>query len=314
MTKPIVAVGLMMLYDKGLFDLYDPVERFIPGFKNLFIYDSLANKQIKKKILIIDLLRHTSGIGYGWGTNNSINQQYQKLWKTKNNKEFIDSLLTIPLYSNPGEEWRYGFSSDVCGYLIEVLSGLSLAVYLQNNIFDPLNMIDTHFELPMSKENRFISNYAYKKQIFRKKLLLIDSHKNSKYLNVDRYSGGSGLVSTSYDFLIFCKMLINKGRFNHNQLLKESTIDMMTINQIPHLVYPWGAGLKFGLGFSVVNNEDVTDFKSNNGTFGWNGVAGTSFSIDPEHELVTIIMTQRMYPWPNLFREFNDLVYASIIK
>lgn len=315
MTKSVTSIGLMMLYDKGLFDLYDPVDKYIPNFKNLMVYDSLGSKPLNKKVLIIDLLRHTSGIGYGWGTNKDIDKYYPKLWQSKNNESFTNSLLKIPLYTNPGQEWRYGLSTDVCGYLIEILAGQSLRIYFKNNIFEPLGMLDTHFELPDNKKERFVSNYIYDKTMFGKHLKRIDYYEDSSFLSVDRFSGGSGLISTSYDFLIFCSMLLNQGEFDGKRFIEESTLSMMTSNQIPNLIYPWGAGIKFGLGFSVVNNQELTKFHSVNGTFGWSGVSGTVFSIDPKNELITLIMTQRMYPWPeNLFEKFNNLVYESIVE
>ncbi len=161
MTKPVVSIGLMMLYEKGLFELDENVSKYIPQFSDLVVYDSVRNTRAEDQIKIIDLLRHSSGIGYGWSDNQYLNSKYSKIWESKNNAEFVDKVSKIPLFTNPNTEWRYGVNTDICGYLIEVLSGQTLDQYLSESIFEPLGMTDTHFKLPDFKINRFTSNYEF---------------------------------------------------------------------------------------------------------------------------------------------------------
>ena len=312
MTKPIVSIGLMMLYEKGVFELDDNVSKHIPQFNNLVVYDSLKYAKPKNSIKIIDLLRHSSGIGYGWSNNQYLNSMYSKLWKSKNNEEFVDVVSKIPLFSNPNTEWRYGVNTDICGYLIEVLSGQSLDQYLSESIFKPLGMTDTHFKLPDAKINRFTSSYVFDES--SKKLKRVDKYDSGSYSNKSFFSGGGGLVSTTKDYIKFTLTLLKNESYSNVRLVKDETLDLMTKNHIPHLNYPWGNGIGFGLGFSIVINEKESELKDNDGKFGWSGMAGTVFSVDPKEELILIFMTQRNHPWGDIHKTFNNFAYNSLIK
>lgn len=312
MTKPIVSVGLMMLYEKNMFNLDDPVSKFIPEFENIMVYNGKNNLKPINQIKIIDLLRHSSGYGYGWSDNKDLNSFYEGIWNTKDNQEFINKILTIPLFSSPDTEWRYGVNTDICGYLIEVISGKSLDNFLFENIFVPLEMKDTHFKLPDDKINRFVSNYSFDND--SKKLKRIDKYNSKSYSNVTWFSGGGGLVSTTKDYIKFTLSLLGKKKYNDITLLSDKTLRLMTKNHIDHLKYPWGEGIGFGLGFSVVTDYEKTELLDNNGTFGWSGMAGTIFSVDPEEELILIMMIQRNFPWGNAFSTFNKHAYESLIN
>ena len=312
MTKPIVSIGLMMLYEKGAFELDDNVSKYIPQFNNLVVYDSLKHAKPKNSIKIIDLLRHSSGIGYGWSNNQYLNSMYSELWKSKNNEEFVDRVSKIPLFSNPNTEWRYGVNTDICGYLIEVLSGQSLDQYLSESIFKPLGMTDTHFILPDVKIDRFTSSYVFDES--SKKLKRVDKYDSGSYSNKSFFSGGGGLVSTTKDYIKFALTLLKNESYSNVRLVKNETLDLMTKNHIPHLNYPWGNGIGFGLGFSVVINEKESELKDNDGNFGWSGMAGTVFSVDPKEELILIFMTQRNHPWGEIHKTFNNFAYNSLIK
>ena len=294
MTKPIVSIGLMMLYEKGVFELDDNVSKYIPQFNNLVVFDSLNNIKPKNPIKIIDLLRHSSGMGYGWSDNQYLNSLYSELWKSKDNERFVDGVSKIPLFTNPNTEWRYGVNTDICGYLIEVLSGKPLDQYLSESIFKPLDMTDTHFKLPEVKINRFTSNYVFDES--SKKLNRIDKYDSGSYSNITFFSGGGGLVSTTKDYIKFTLTLLKNKSYSNVRLVKDETLDLMTKNHIPHLNYPWGDGIGFGLGFSIVTDEKESELKDNDGNFGWSGMAGTVFSIDPKEELILIFMTQRNHP------------------
>ncbi len=312
MTKPIVSIGLMMLYEKGVFELDDNVSKYIPQFNNLVVFDSLNNIKPKNPIKIIDLLRHSSGMGYGWSDNQYLNSLYSELWKSKDNERFVDGVSKIPLFTNPNTEWRYGVNTDICGYLIEVLSGKPLDQYLSESIFKPLDMTDTHFKLPEVKINRFTSNYVFDES--SKKLNRIDKYDSGSYSNITFFSGGGGLVSTTKDYIKFTLTLLKNKSYSNVRLVKDETLDLMTKNHIPHLNYPWGDGIGFGLGFSIVTDEKESELKDNDGNFGWSGMAGTVFSIDPKEELILIFMTQRNHPWGDIHKIFNNFAYESLIR
>ena len=237
---------------------------------------------------------------------------YSELWQSKNNEEFVDRVSEIPLFTSPNTEWRYGVNTDICGYLIEVLSGQSLDQYLSEFIFKPLNMTDTHFKLPDVKINRFTSNYVFDES--SKKLNRLDKYDSGSYSNITFFSGGGGLVSTTKDYIKFTLTLLKNKNYSNVRLLKDETLDLMTKNHIPHLNYPWGKGVGFGLGFSIVIDEKESELKDNNGTFGWSGMAGTLFSVDPKEELILIFMTQRNHPWGDIHKTFNNFAYESLVQ
>ena len=322
MTKPIVSVGLMTLYEEGRFQLNDPVEKYIPEFKNLSVHiGGNESKPSEGKMKIIDLLRHSSGLGYGWGEGTYVDSLYNdaaKDWGMTDLSTFIKNLADIPLYFEPGRGWRYGVSTDVIGYLIEVLSGQSLDEFLDERILGPLRMVDTHFEVPSNKVERFISNYTLQEDGTLHK---IDYAPTSRYTKeVTFLSGGGGLVSTSSDYLRFSQMLLNGGTLDGNRVLSRKTIELMTQDHsenINHhggpLVLP-GGGNTFGLGFAVVTDLARTANTGSEGSFGWGGAAGTFFRVDPQENLVYLLMIQLMpYDYLQARELFQTMVYQSII-
>jgi CubicO group peptidase (beta-lactamase class C family) len=284
---------------------------------------------------MIDLLRHTSGLGYGWGSNTYVDRKYKKadIWESKDTKDFINKISKIPLYHEPGTGWRYGVSTDVCGYLVEVLSGQSLDEFLSSRIFMPLNMVDTHFQVPDNKINRFTTNYINNipekyRWLLRKsfnpdgKLMAIDNPDSSEFTkNVTFFSGGGGLVSTTKDYVQFCKMILNQGELNGARILGPKTIELMTedhLKFIPHKGGPLSLpnnGTSFGLGFSVVKNTAAKEVVGSVGTHGWGGAAGTFFGIDPEEDLIFVLMIQ-LIDFDNLkiSERFQAMVYQSIVE
>ena len=358
MTKPIVSVALMMLYEEGKFLLTDPVHKYIPEFKNLKVHRPLFPNRLltsrkwnmwpinkihyvsktKKPILIIDLLRHTSGFGYGWGPNTYVDRKYNKakILNRKNNKEFISELSNVPLYHEPGSGWRYGVSTDVCGYLIEALSGQNLDEFLNDRIFKPLNMTDTHFQLPNNKIDRFTSNYINNiPKRLRKlakvfgisfnpdnSLMVVDHADSSEFSkNVTFLSGGGGLISTTNDYIQFCKMILNKGELNGARILSPKTIELMIEDHLKFIENKYGSitlpnnGTGFGLGFSVVKNIAEKKILSSKGTHGWGGMAGTFFGIDPKEDMIFILMIQLIdFNDLEISNRFQTMVYQSIVK
>ncbi|PQJ80865.1 hypothetical protein BTO18_01695 [Polaribacter porphyrae] len=316
MTKPITSVGLMMLYEQEKFKLDDPLYKYIPEFKNISIYDENSGIiKAKRHIRIIDLLRHTSGISYGRTQNKSLNDLYRNahLRNSKNLREMILKLAKLPLSFEPGTNWEYGYSTDVCGYLIEVLSGKKLDDFLYSNILKPLRMDDTHFQLPKHKIDRFTVGY----RTINGKLLVSETPEESRFVNdVHIINGGGGLVSTTKDYLQFCKMLINRGKLNDTQILKTETIALMTKDHLkevrkftPRLrLMPRETG--FGLGFSIASKSPNKE----RGVYGWGGAVGTYFRIDPERELIYIMMIQLSpYRQLGLRQKFQQLVNNSIL-
>lgn len=320
MSKPIVSVGLMMLFEEGKFQLRDPLHKYIPAFKDMKVHVGKGKVEpAKNDIRIVDILRHTSGLGYGW-SGGYVDTLYYTVGarQLNNNKEFVEALATIPLYQEPGTGWQYSLSTDVCGYLIEVLSGMPLDEYLSTKIFEPLRMPNTFFEVPDNKDARLVTNYTYKEN----KLIPIDHPSTSKYTKeVTMFSGGGGLVSNVSDYLNFSQMLLNGGTLNGNRLLSPKTIALMTMDHAASIPYARGPlvlparGNGFGLGFSMVTDVASSGMTGSKGMYGWGGAAGTVFRIDPEEELIYIMMIQLM---PNNHlparERFQTMVYQAIVE
>ena len=210
MTKPIVSVAIMQLYEKGLFHLNDPIENFLPEFKNLKIAinkDSLV--EAKNKITFKHLLTHTSGLSYGWSAHPSdFYFREAEVWTSKSLDEFTKKIANIPLRFEPGTKYYYSVSTDILGALIEKISGMSLTKYLSKNIFEPLGMNDTFFEVPRNKQDRFLPNHIYNRNKNQ-----LETIQNDSFRITDFDSGGGGLISTAYDYMIFAESLRNGGEF-----------------------------------------------------------------------------------------------------
>ena len=316
MTKPITSIGLMQLFEQGKFKLEDPISQYIPEFKDMTVYSE--NNEIvnaKNQIKIIDLLRHTSGISYGRSPNTDLNSKYAEanLGNSKDLKTFIKNISQLPLLFEPGTAYEYGYSTDICGYLIEVLSGQPVEDYLQENVLNPLNMNHTHFQLPKEKLNHFTVGYHAAED---GTLQIAERPEDSRFLNKPNFiRAGGGLVSTTNDYLNFCRMLLNKGEFNNKQIIKPETLDLMTQDHLisvrkhtPRLrILPNETG--FGLGFSIAERENGSI------VYGWGGAVGTYFRIDPKYDLAYIMMIQLSpYRQLNLRETFQELVNDCIIK
>ena len=323
MSKPITSVAVMMLYEEGHFQLDTPVSDFIPEFKNIKVYnkDQTEVLDAKQAMTIKHLLMHTAGLTYGWG-GEPIDKRYREanLFQPGTPlRDTIKRLSEIPLAHEPGEKWTYGVSTDVLGYLVEVVSGMPFEEFLHTRLFEPLSMVDTAFSVPVEKVDRFAAVYELtakagmkgdkdkKKKMddAKEKEMAVKGHKEEK-MKLERVDkdpqlasgeirffpgGGGGLVSTAPDYLRFCQMLLNGGEFEGVRILKKETVELMR--------YPHHDGW-FGLGFSVVNDKksedtdakDPKDTPESVGSYSWGGAAGTLFWIDPEKELIGVLMTQ----------------------
>jgi CubicO group peptidase (beta-lactamase class C family) len=331
MTKPITSAALLKLYEKGYFQLYYPIEAYIPAFKDIKVFDGLdANGKMKlvdqkRKVSILDMFRHTSGLSYGIFSNTPIDIAYREAninYFREPLQSLIERLAKIPLLYQPGTRWHYSYSLDVLAYLVERLSGMSYGDYLQKEIFAPLGMVDTSFGLFEDKLSRYTTMYGPPgKESTGGKMGVLETPDKSEYLLAAKYqAGGVGLVSTAADYYRFAQMLLNKGEFNGNRILGKKTVELLSSNHLPPELMPimvgpmplYGVG--FGLGVSVVVDPVATASLSSVGQFGWSGYATTTVIIDPVEDMVLIYMAQFLPMNGALTEQFKTLVYQSIIN
>jgi CubicO group peptidase (beta-lactamase class C family) len=331
MSKPITSVALMMLYERGLFSLDDPVHRFIPEWRNLEVrtagaFPQFATAPCARPMTIRDLLRHTSGLTYDFLRESNLDYAYRKLQIGNpapgyTLKHMIEQLAQLPLEFSPGTRWNYSLATDVLGYLIEVISGQSLPDYLQEHLFGPLGMVDTAFNIAPDKVHRLASCYE---RDAAKNLVCNDDGQDSRFRDRVFYSGGGGLLSTVGDYFRFCQMLLQGGTLDGVRILGSRTLEYMTANHLPGDVdleqFAMGSfseteyeGVGFGLGFAnkidPVKNGNLASL----GSFFWGGLASTLFWVDPEEELVVIFMTQLMPSSTfNLRGQLESMVYAAL--
>lgn len=334
MTKPVTSVAFMMLVEEGLVALDDPVHRIIPAWRDLGVYTSGSptsgwqTRRTDEPMRMIDLLRHTSGLTYGFQNRTSVDYAYRK--KTVGDpttegglEQMIADLATIPLEFSPASAWNYSVSTDVLGYLVEKISGQRFDVFLQERIFGPLGMVDTAFHVPEDKVGRFTACYALTPS--GRVVLQDPAGGDSRYLAPPPLlSGGGGLVSTAADYMRFCRMLLGEGRLEGVRLLSPKTVRAMVLNHLPggaeltdlsqslfsEAVFH---GLGFGLGFAMTVDVARTQNIGSLGEYFWGGAASTAFWVDPEEDLTVVFMTQLMpstaYP---IRRELRTLVYAAL--
>jgi len=325
MTKPIASVALMILYEESLFNLTDAVSQYIPAFKDAKVWgaDGTLESPVRP-ITVQDLLRHTAGLSYGGyaESQSPVDKLYDEadLSNTKiTNAELVDRIANLPLMFHPGSKWHYSYATDIVGYLVEVLSGKPLADFMQEKIFDPLGMDDSAFHIDPSKLDRFCTLYG---KTSNSDFSVLDLPDSSEYLPpVATHSGGSGLVSTTADYLLFAQCILNKGELNGVRLLGPKTVELMTCNHLSQALLPIAfegtepmLGMGFGLGFSVMLDAAQTGVMGSVGDHGWGGYAETFFWIDPKEDLIAILMTQyspsQTYP---IRKEFRTAVYQSLI-
>ncbi len=310
MSKPITSVAVMMLYEEGKLKLDDPVSEYIPEFETLKVYaDSGEHEKPMRPMTVRDLLRHTSGLTYGYFGDTPVDRMYRAkniLDRQSSLKDMVKKLGEIPLLYQPGTKWHYSVSTDVLGYLVEKVSGQSLDVFFKERIFEPLEMKDTAFYVPDEKVDRFAVCYGPKPG---GGLKVVDNPLKSQYLTKPvMFSGGGGLLSTARDYMRFCQMLLNKGQLDGARLLHAETIETMTSNQLPNGVYRNKNG-GFGLGFSV----QIAKGKSPMGEYGWGGMASTHFWISPKDELAVVALSQRIPYSGQLENAIKSIIYDSII-
>ncbi|HVM08690.1 MAG TPA: serine hydrolase domain-containing protein [Acidimicrobiales bacterium] len=335
MTKPITGVALMKLYEQGHFQLGDPVHRFIPEWRGLKVRETTADGETrivdpKRPMSVKDLMMHMSGLGYGVERSAAEEGSTDILSLLSAGREgttledFCARFSDRPLRFHPGTQWFYSVSTDICGRLVEIISGQRFDEFLQENIFDPLGMNDTGFTVPDDKIDRFAALY---RRGADKKIKLADDPERSAYRKPKTFlSGGGGLVSTMEDYLRFAQMLTNGGELDGVRILGRKTVELMSLNHLPggadlrQFALPGGYGevgfdgMGFGLTVAVNLGPAASQSIGSAGDFSWGGAASTIFWCDPAEDLTVVFMTQLLPSGTFNFRnQLKSLVYSSIV-
>lgn len=331
MTKPITSMALMMLYERGLFSLSDPVHRYIPSFRDLRVYKTgfwpvFQTVPCERPMTIADLLTHQSGLTYDFLRADNVDYAYRKLGVGRPATGYtldtmIEQLSELPLAYQPGSCWNYSVATDVVGYLVQVLSGMPFPDYLQQYLFDPLGMNDTAFNVQPNKQSRLASCYMPDEN---KKLVLQDDGQNSAYVGREYYSGGGGLLSTIEDYYRFCQLLRNNGTLEGERFIGSRTLQYMRRNHLPggvdlsrravgsfsETVYE---GVGFGLGFANRVDAVANCCPASEGSYFWGGLASTFFWMDPVEDLSFIFMTQLIPSSTYTVRaQLEAMIYAAL--
>ena len=336
MTKPITSVAFMMLVEEGRVALDDPVHLYIPEWKNLGVFAGGIDKpgfqttMPARPMLIIDLLRHTSGLTYGFQNRTNVDAAYRARGIGEIEKgtitlaEMIAGLAELPLEFSPGEKWNYSVSTDVLGYLIERISGQAFEDFLRERLLTPLGMGDTDFQVRAGEEHRLAACYALTSS---GRTILQDDPALSGFREPPAFvSGGGGLVGTAHDYLKFAQMLLNGGEADGRRYISRKTLDLMTANHLPGGVdLPALSvslfseanynGIGFGLGFATTMDPAKTMIPGSAGDYFWGGAASTAFWIDPVEDISVVFLTQFMpstlYP---IRRELRTMINAAVLE
>ncbi len=337
MSKPITSVAFMMLVEQGLVALDDPVHRFIPSWRDLGVYvaggaglpgsaGGWQTKPAEAPMRMIDLLRHTAGLTYGFQMRTNVDGAYRKqrlepFEQTEGLEGFVQALAKVPLEFSPGTAWNYSVATDVLGYLVGKISGQPFEQYLQQHIFAPLGMVDTAFHVPDDKAGRFAECYINGAD--GKLTPLVTNRDFRKPAGAP--SGGGGLVSTAADYMRFCEMLRCGGALGDTRLISPKTLQLMRANHLPggkdladlslslfsEASYQ---GVGFGLGFAMTTDVAKTQLAGSKGEYWWGGAASTAFWIDPVEDINVVFLTQFMpsslYP---IRRELRTMINAAVI-
>ncbi|HXS61855.1 MAG TPA: serine hydrolase domain-containing protein [Streptosporangiaceae bacterium] len=339
MSKPITGVALMTLYERGLFSLTDPVSRFIPQWRDLQVKERADDGSERlvaphRPMTVRDLLMHMSGLGFGGGP--TIEQVFStdrprgrgvtpggRQGSGATLESMIERYATQPLEFHPGTHWYYTVSTDVCGRLVEIISGQRFDDYLSDVLFGPLKMTDTAFRVTDDKVGRLAACYRRDSD---KKLVLYDDPEVSGYRDEPSFlSGGGGLVSTTGDYVRFCRMLLNGGELDGTRILGRKTVELMTVNHLPgggdlqDFAFEQGygevgfPGMGFGLTMAVSKSPAQTGVIGSAGEYMWGGAASTAFWIDPAQDLLVVFMTQFIPSGLFNFRgQLKTLIYPAI--
>ena len=333
MTKPLTSLAFMMLVEEGKVALDDPVHRYIPAWRNLGVFAAgtrttgFATTPPPAPMRIVDLLRHTAGLTYGFQNRTNVDAAYRSLKigeieKAGDLDSFIADLATLPLEFAPGTAWNYSVATDVVGYLVGLIAGEPFEAFLQRRVLDPLGMVDTGFAVRAGQAHRLAACYT---PAADGHLVLQDDPGDSEYLRPPSFvSGGGGLVSTTADYVKFAQAMLTGAVPGGERLIARPTLALMTANHLPggvdlpalsRSLFSEAAyeGVGFGLGFAVTTDPAKTLLPGSRGEYFWGGAASTFFWIDPAEQLTCVFMTQLLpsstYP---VRRELRTLVYSAL--
>lgn len=334
MTKPVTSIAFMMLVEEGKVALDTPVHHVLPEFADLGVYNGggagvpFLTKPLARPMLMVDLLRHTSGLTYSFQNRSNIDlaMREKKMENWHGNldlDEFVAALGKLPLEFSPGEAWNYSVSTDVLGAVVQRVSGQPLYEFFHDRIFMPLGMHDTFFAVPEGKIDRLTDCYTMAPGKGR---VIYDRGAESAWSRMPRQlSGGGGLVSTALDYHRFCTMLLNGGELHGARIVSRKTIELMTLNHLPGNgdLASWSkslfseatnAGVGFGLGFAINIDPAANLIPGSVGEYYWGGLFSTAFFVDPVEQVHMVFMTQ-LSPsstWP-VRRELKTLIYSALL-
>ena len=322
MTKPIVGVAMLMLYEDGYYSLSDPIAKHIPEFADLKVFagisedDEMILEDPKRPPTIHDLMQHTAGFTYGIFSDTPVDRLY-RLNEVPNYddtlQEMIDTIATMPLSFHPGERFEYSVSVDIQGYLIEKWTGQELGAFLEERLFDPLGMDQTMAWAAGENAGLLANVYSHDESgtLVKNESGMATNH----YRAPGGFSGGGQLISTTDDYWRFAQMLLNGGTFEGRRYLSPGTIEMMSADRLKKPTFPIYPGAGFGLNVAVYSETDYAPYPVSRGEYFWSGIASTLFWIDPEEDLVVVMMTQYLPFASPVYRDLmHRLVHAAIIE
>jgi CubicO group peptidase (beta-lactamase class C family) len=323
MSKPITSVAAMILVEQGRLLLSDPVQKYIPAFAEMKVAVQKPGTpevdlvSAARPITLQDLMRHTSGLTYGFLPGTPVAKMYQEahlVGADKTNAEFASSIAKLPLAAQPGSSWNYSHSTDVLGRAIEVVSGKSLYQFEKENILDPLGMGDTAFSVPDAAKQNLIAEPLPTDS----KIVGTEPFSNPRLPTIWE-AGGQGMVSTTLDYAKFLQMMQNGGTLDGHRILSPATVAFMTSDHLGQIgpgptAYLPGPGYGFGIGFAVRRQEGIATAEGSAGDYYWLGAAGTSFWNDPKQHLTVVFMVQapsQLFHYSALLR---NMVYAALTE
>jgi CubicO group peptidase (beta-lactamase class C family) len=339
MTKPIIVTALMTLFEEGRFQLYDPVAKYLPAFGQVQVLTQTARseaheEELIRPITLRDLLTHTAGLSYG-SEDSPVDELYRQARLFRDAERPLEAMIAelarLPLAYQPGTRWHYSLAIDVVAQLIQVLSGLPLQRFLQERLFAPLGLTDTGFSVPPERRDRLATLYGLPdpgthtaKQIDEAGILGQTERLDVEawYPSTNSHSwarGGHGLFSTAGDYLRFAQMLLNRGQLDGVRLLAPKIVDLMHMNHLPAGLLPYvmggvpARGRGFGLGSRVLLNVAESGLPGSVGEYGWSGAARTYYWVDPQEELIGILMTQYLNAIDRPEKDFQTLAYQALV-
>lgn len=322
MTKPITAVAALTLWEQGKFHMNDPIDKYLPELANLQVYvsgegEAMVLEEAKSPIRIIDLFLHTAGFSYGF-TGSEIDKLYRALPQPASTDTLalqLSRIAKLPLNHQPGTQWHYGINTDILGFIVERITGKKLGEYMQETIFDPLEMNDTGFYVPAEQAHRLAQIYGPNRE---GQTVVVEQEPLGDFLSEPAvHNGGGGLVSSINDFYVFSQMLLNGGEYKGVRVLGRKTVEYLTNNHLPANLMPYRDGAPgegYALAMSITVDANQLMYMGSEGDYGWGGAASTYFRIAPEENMIIISMTQFL---PSSFHPYTDdlrnTVYQALI-